>query len=192
MKEWVERAAQSMNPSDAHSASLVDIIYRFTNLHAQIRNGNPLYDSNLIVQEALALDLELDEWDKELPETWRFTVKNTTQNSKYTYNGQVHEYRDMWKLRVYNNYRWARIIINEVIIVHQAQSGSFCSENPLQKQRSLNVITKLATDLCTGVSSMLDRVSVWEAKRKAIPPISGCFVILFPLAVAGSGMGVPE
>ncbi len=192
MKEWVQRAAQSMNPSDAHSASLIDIIYRFTNLHSQIRNNHPFYDPNLIVQESLALDLELDEWDKQLPETWRFTVKNTTQNSEYLYNGQVHEYQDMWKLRIYHNYRWARIIVNEIIIIYQAQSGSFSSENLLQKQRSLNIIKKLATDICTSVSHMFNRVSVWEAKRKEIPPISGCFMIIFPLAVAGSGIGVPE
>ena len=192
MTEWVEQVAQSMDPIDAHSASLVEVISRFIDLHAQIRNSKPIYDCNLIVQESLALDLELDEWEKQLPEKWQFTVKSTTSNSEYIYNGELHEYKDPWILRIYNNYRWARILVNELVIVHQAQSGSFSSDDLLQKQRSLDLITKLATDICTSIYTMFEPPTVWQGKRRAIPHVSNCFLILFPLAVAGSGMGVPQ
>jgi hypothetical protein len=193
-----------MKPQDTPAATLSLLTYRLVNLSAELRRGNPLYDSFFIVQSALAIDLELDEWDRQLPASWRFTTQPAPGTAaaegdteflyggKVVFGGQVHVYADLWSSRIYNNYRWTRLLINELLVVHTPQLGSLVHEATAQKLRSLDRIRALAHELCTSVSTQFDRYTPAQALRKHVPPMSGCFLLLFPLAIAGSAIGVPD
>ena len=180
-----------MSRVDAHATILLDIIYRFTNLYASIRN-NILLDPSAIIQEALALDSELAIWETQLPKAWRYTTKPSTEHSDIVYKQQVHDYCDVWSARVYNHYRWSRILLNELVLVHLAKLGLFPSKDETEQNNHLQVVSEMATDLCTSVSAQFFCYNPQRARRRRVPAMSGCFLLLFPLAVAGSGMGVSE
>ncbi|KUJ20462.1 uncharacterized protein LY89DRAFT_779225 [Mollisia scopiformis] len=191
MHDWCESCGKSMSSEDAPAISLAHIAYRFTNLHASIRNKT-LLDSNLILLEALTLDSELEAWQKALPAKWRFTTTPAPDNMHFTFRGQKHTYEDMWVSRVLNNYRWVRILVNELLLVHMAQLGSFASEYESQRERSLEIISRMASDICICVSGTFFRTTPVPGARWTIPAMSGIFMVLFPLAVAGSAWGVSE
>lgn len=94
--------------------------------------------------------------------------------------------------RVYSNYRWARILINELIWLNISKLSSFSVGNELQQRRSLEVISKMATDICCSVSSHFRRHNIVNFRTKKVPPISAVFLLLFPLAVAAGAVGVSE
>jgi hypothetical protein len=192
MKEWSQQVKRATNPDDAHATGLAYIVSRFTNLHASIRT-RVLTDSNIIVREALLLDADMEKWEMQLPPSWRYKIEHHTEESEVVYQGVSHHYRDFWTARMYAHYRWSRILINELLLVHMAYLGSFCNDDNAQNTKSLTIISRLATDICSSVSSQFHKPTlVEEAKRQGIPALSGCFLLLFPLAVAGSAMGAPE
>lgn len=89
-----------MTPVDAHAATLSSITCRFVNLTAEIREHK--LNSTVIYQRALALDIELESWNSQLPDVWRFTTKTVPQDSDFIYGGKVvfggemHVYHDLW------------------------------------------------------------------------------------------------
>jgi hypothetical protein len=60
------------------------------------------------------------------------------------------------------------------------------------RKRSLETIITMATDICSSVYSQFCKHAIAEARLNGVPPMSGCFLLLFPLSVAGSALGVPE
>ncbi len=176
---------------ETHASILADIILRFINLLSEIKN-NPSPDSNTILREVTLINADLQDWDERLPERWGFTTVETNDDSGFVFNKQTHRYRDMWIARIYNNYRWARILINELLIVHMAQLRPSSSECIDQQKRSLEIISKMALDICRSVPSQFSRHTAEEAKQNQVPNMAGCFLLLFPLAVAGSAIGVSE
>lgn len=195
MGEWSGKCRESMTPVDAHAATLSSITCRFVNLTAEIREHK--LNSTVIYQRALALDIELESWNSQLPDVWRFTTKTVPQDSDFIYGGKVvfggemHVYHDLWIGRVYNHYRWTRILVNELLVVHMAQIvGTYTQEAASEDLRSLEIIKQLARDICTSASTQFDCYTLQQARNKQVPPLSGGFALLFPLAVAGSGIGV--
>jgi len=191
MVEWCRQCRETIKPVDIYGMTLLEIVRRFVNLHASIKSNDPP-DSRTIIQETLSLESEMDKWERECPEIWIFTTKESTEPSEITYKGQEHVYRDFWTARVYNNYRWGRILINELLIVHMAQLGLCSTEDVNQREKSLEIILRLATDICSSVASQFRRHNVREARHNHVPAMSPCFFLLFPLAVAGSAIDIPD
>ena len=59
-----------MDPVDAHSTVLADIMIRCVNFLSTIKNVS-LVDSISIYLEAVECDAELRDWNAQLPEGWR-------------------------------------------------------------------------------------------------------------------------
>jgi hypothetical protein len=170
-------------PADIPAVTLAHIAHKFTNLHASIKNDT-LLDSSAILLEVLTLDFELEEWSQSLPESWKFEIVPAPDNMPFTFLGNTHDYKDIWVSRVFNNYRWLRILVNELLLVHMRQLP-FVPEHEEQRKRSIDMISTMATDICTGISS-----SFFQPKFRGA--MSGVFMILFPLGIAGSAWAVSE
>lgn len=100
MAEWSEKCHESVAPADTHAATLSSITRRFVNLIAEIREYK--LDSAVVYQSALALDIELELWNSQLPDVWRFTTKNVPHDADFIYGekvifgGKMHVYHDIW------------------------------------------------------------------------------------------------
>jgi hypothetical protein len=92
---------------------LIDILVRLAKFDAYLHHKNP--DARAVVDSALFFEDELHKWETQLPTDWSFTVKESN-TCEHTFRGQYHVYRDMWVSRVFNHYRWARLLVNETIV----------------------------------------------------------------------------
>lgn len=186
---WSSQVKKALTPDDSHAADLAHIVSRFTNFHASVRSKLQT-DSNAILREALLFEADLEEWDMQLPQSWRYKLEQHTEESAVMFKGVSHRYRDFWTARIYNHYRWCRILVNELLLT---QLGSFSSEDAAQRSKSLDLVARQAADICSSVSIQFHKPTLLqEAKQTGVPALSGCFLPLFPLAVAGSAIGVPQ
>jgi hypothetical protein len=203
MADWSKNCAARLPPEDAPAADLAGAIITFVNLYASIKNSyeyqhafvtsDDLFETSRTVQEALAIDAELEHWELSLPPSWRFITARSPDDSDIYFSDKCHIYQNLWSARIWNNYRWARIMVNEILLVHMASLGSFPYDGCAQRVQYLQTINRMATDICCSASSQFSgRNNLQEQVLTRVPPISGCFLLLFPLAVSGSAMGVSE
>lgn len=181
----------SGGPTTFTGATLASIVFRCTNLNAAIRSSSSI-TSGGIVEESLVLIRELNDWEASLPEIWRFATVKVTNNLEDSFNGAAHDYHDMWTARIWNNFRWANIIINEILIVHMAHLGSTSCEDIAQRKESLATISRMATDICSSVHGQFSKYGIKEAQNGKVTPMAGCFLLMFPLAIAGSALEVSQ
>jgi hypothetical protein len=183
---WSPQVKNAMTPDDSYATGLAFIVSRFTNFHASIRSKLQT-DSTIILCEALLLDAELEEWKMQLPQSWQYRLEQHSEETAVMYKGVSHRYRDFWTARIYNHYRWCRILVNELLLT---QLGSVSSEDAAQRRKSLDLISSQAAEICNSVSIQFHKPTLLqEARQNGVPAMSGCFLPLFGLAVAGSAVG---
>lgn len=67
---------------------LIDILIRFMKFHSSTQlDTDPIPSPESVVQAALHLDEEMEEWEKHLPERWMFIVKEPG-DLQHTFNGK--------------------------------------------------------------------------------------------------------
>lgn len=172
----------------AHASALADHIIQFVNLCASIRDGS-LDDPDSIFSQALILDAQLEEWVGQLPQHWNFTT--VVDESRPAFQGKYHIYKAISMAHAWNHYRWVRIRNNELLLNYMVKVA-YTPEHDIQRTKALNLITELATDICHSVSSESCGHTIENSNEKSMPRMSGIFMALWPLAVAGSAIGAPE
>jgi len=165
---------------DHHSAFLVDatalaeLVGNFVNFFADIKAG-VISDPNRIYQSAVSLDLQLAVWNSQLPENWHFSEVKKDEDSVYIFEGHVHIYKDAWTSRILNNYRWARIYLNELMLEQMDIIGRG-DEWDMARKRCENVEHQLSRDVCRSVWSQFKSYTPEEAQSMKVPPMSGAFL----------------
>ncbi|TAQ90317.1 hypothetical protein B7494_g1391 [Chlorociboria aeruginascens] len=181
--EWTRKICISQSIEDMPASDLVMIMMRFINLNASIKAG--LIDSETALSLLLALEAELERWDEELFPSSNISIVNTEEEMEYHYQGQYLYYRDLGSARLYSNYRWARILVNEQILRDSTSVASHSPDHALQQKKSIKVISRLAAEICIDASGQLSRHCNPQVLYDFPPPIGNVFVLLFPLVVAG-------
>jgi len=175
---------------DAPAIHLAEIISQCAKLSVDIRNNSSIISAS-IFHEALILERELRDWETSLPESWNFTIVNVEDGFENSFNGVTHSYRDMWTARIINHFRWANILVNELLIVHMPCLGSTASEDSTQRSQSLAIILRMATDICSSIHNHFDgKHNIKDAQLRKVSTLSD-YLPIFPLCVAGSTL-VPE
>lgn len=102
----------------------VDFIYK-------IGTGD-ISSRKVILTTARDLDVELAAWEAELPPLWAYTV----ERAPAAHNGQndapgpgpfmglIHRYSNAWIQRIWDHYRWVRILLHELILTHSAGAAA--------------------------------------------------------------------
>lgn len=183
---------------DRPGALLLTITKRLVDLLAS-SNTRVEIDPLMTVYEALVLDAELDAWCLNLPPDWTFSVHSMDSeetDSAFHFSSHYHVYRDPWTARTYNNYRWMRIMVNELILRSFAQvdSDSITVEHTMVQQNCLNIISQLATDVCVSLLGQC-LPAIEDLEKYNIPTgvqMNGIFVTIWPLMVTASAIGVSE
>jgi hypothetical protein len=191
MAKWARIWGASVGAADAPVASLTEIIIRFVDLHAFVRQGH-VTDPHVLIQDALFLEQALEAWRNDLPPAWKYKVALSSQ-SRGTYEGQYHIYSDHWIARMWDHYRWTRILVHELILTHvtllpSPQSAMY----EQQMQDSLRVISHVASHVCASVATQLFRPNPAVRDPGTKSQLTNVFMLLWPLKVAGSAVGVSE
>jgi hypothetical protein len=183
--------SRNPNTDDTTASAAIEIMIRFIDLHASVRGGE-LTDPNQIILQVLLLETEYEEWERELPAEWSFTTEQAEEPDNAHFDGKYHMYSDIWYARMLNHYRWVRILLNELLLLHMARLPHLTTGHLAQKRKSLAIINAMATDICRSIPSHFRRYANLSASEKLPPRMSGIFLMIWPLAVAGAAIGVSE
>ncbi|KAL3477753.1 hypothetical protein BJX99DRAFT_245966 [Aspergillus californicus] len=191
LNNWSALRLSSSTGETWPAFELVDILIKFVRFCADSPRRQAKGVEN-ILREVLNLDLELQDWMNRLPAQWSFVVKETT-DMPGTFYGIYHVYQNVWASRVLNQYHLSRLLVNEVILAYISKL-----EEPLQwneqAQRSLRVVTQMATDICVGIATqgLFSDSDSLPIRSQPRPLMKGIFMRIYPLRVAASATGVPE
>ncbi|KAJ5598710.1 Chondroitin AC/alginate lyase [Penicillium hordei] len=187
---WSPDLVPSAPPDILPGVDLVDILVRFTKFDAYVHHQKP--DARAVVDSALLFEDELREWETHLPLDWSFTVKESN-TCEYTFRGQYHVYKDMWVTRIFNHYRWARLLVNETILSQISKMARPTENDKIQRQRALHTIACMAIEICAGSASQEAIFAQGVAEDPSHTPLlNGTFMLLFPLGIAGGTAGTPD
>jgi hypothetical protein len=190
MAKWSRIWGAALCEKDSPVASLTEIIIQFVDLHASVRQGQ-VTDPSAVIQDALRLEEALEGWRKTLPPAWKYRVVLSSQ-SHGTYDGQYHIYNDHWIARMWDHYRWTRILIHELILTHVVLLASPPPEMYEQQTQSLRIISHLASRICASIASQLYRPNATIPGPGTNSQLTSVFMLLWPLKVAGSAIGVSD
>lgn len=187
---WSPDLVPSAPPEILPGIDLVDILVRFTKFDAYVHHRKP--DARAVVDSALLFEDELRGWEAHLPVDWQFTVKESI-SCEYTFHGQYHVYKDMWVARIFNHYRWARLLVNETIVSQISKMTRPTANDVIQRKRALHTVACMAIEICTGAASheAISGQGVAEDPSH-IPLLNGTFMLLFQLGIAGGAAGTPD
>lgn len=185
--EWCEVCDHTHDDPDHPGYALVGIVGRFIGLHSSIVKGHVSHPAD-ILETASQCDEDLKNWELNLSEIWKFEMVYSTNIEEGVFGDKYHVYKTSWGARMWSYYRWARIIVNERIIKHLCGGD----EATNQYKISMQVIADMANDICYSITFQLFPRTVSEANTLFAPYMTGVFLLLFPLAVAGGVVGVPR
>lgn len=203
LAKFSERAALLRAPGDACIDQLTNIVATLCNLRANIASKVITEDSE-IFSAACAIECDLAAWVISLPSSWAYhTVMAPRRNHNvksqveepYPYDGRYHVYSDLWICNSWNNYRAARILVNEIILTRlrliqgKSASVSFPSEFGVQCRNIRTTMRQLAADICYStpyVCGDVDGDGIQVEDVCLSKASVGGFIILWPLFLAAS------
>lgn len=202
--ELSKKAASLKAPGAAYIDQLTETVAKLCNLRADIASKS-ISENSEIFSAACSIECELSAWVNSLPSTWAYTTNHVSQgnhkvkadwNGLYPYNGRYHVYGDLWMCNAWNNYRAARILVNEIILTRlrlmhsKSTAVSLSSEFEVQCTNIRSTLRQLAADVCYSVPYACGNVSGADhidVDDISIPkPSIGGFIILWPLFLAAS------
>lgn len=150
----------------------------------------------------LSLDTEFQEWDDGLTGSWRYHTKTASDlPPQAIFEGEYHVYHDLWFARMWNHYRWARILLNQMIL-------DFASHNPmsslpllsvLEQDTRLQLIRRLSKDLLVSTPNhwrhplLVDKnTAYFENPGGTGSGAAGVPVLLFHIRAAACAPGIPR
>ncbi|RYP23728.1 hypothetical protein DL767_008742 [Monosporascus sp. MG133] len=155
-----------------------------------------------LLQQLVALQAILDLLEDRLHEPYPFQENQSDYDPAVLFRGRWHSYGGIWSARIWNHFRWARILLNDMLlkstIEYPISSGRFITA--AHKDRCFAISRRMAEDILISTPShwhhpRLDREMARTfgahaqggARGLGIPPL------LWHLKVAGSARGVsPE
>jgi hypothetical protein len=194
------------DPYDRPASELTVYVSRFVQMSAQMR-GLAFVDGHKTtshwIQQAILLDARLEEWERQQQGKWRFgkVSGHPTLPAAAAFRNQLHAYEDQWIGRNWNHYRWARILVNEMLLnfVESCPMSSLPLISAARRAHCLSVVKRLAEDILVSVPTHWRHPSLNAEQRRVIQETSGGAGVgaagipslLHQVKVAGCAPGVP-
>lgn len=194
-------------PADELAAvDLMQILTRFAGVNATIRwtaytDDHPATVS--IMQELLALDEALNSWEASASGKWAYTThRDLSLPASAAFRGAYHRYADVWTSRIWNHFRWARILTNQTLLdfverypFSAAADGVLLSGAGEDRLRT--TIRRLAVDILTSVPTHYKHPLLTYAQLDRVQTSGGAGAgavgiphLMFHLQVAACAPGV--
>ncbi|OBR13842.1 C6 zinc finger domain-containing protein [Colletotrichum higginsianum IMI 349063] len=203
--DWVSYGSQLQLPIDRPSTDLAVLIARFVEtssiIHRHvISDGNPKTAS--VLQQLLDLESDLASWEAGLEGDWIYETINATHlPPNAVFEGEYHKYHDVWTARIWNYYRWARVLVNQNLLdlTNKSPVSSLSLVSAAARDHYLATIRRLARDTLVSAPThwrhpALDgpaQITV-ESPGGGGAGSAGLPALLFHLKVAGCAPGVPK
>jgi hypothetical protein len=202
--DWVTFCRQEQQPPDYPSCDLALLIARVLQASAYVQShvlSDGRQRTSQLIQQLLETETQFANWESTLPSTWRYRTKSGVNlPAKAVFNGEIHIYPDMWVARVWNHYRWARLLLNQLLLdlVNKFPMSSLPLFSVVQRDQTLRTIRQVARDTLVSAPShwrhpLLDQQAAIpvETAGAAGAGAAGIPQLLFHLKVAACAPGVP-
>lgn len=203
-----EGIASGHLPEDELAAvDLITILSRFASINATIRwtvysDNHPATIS--MMQQLLGLDNMLNTWEASAGGKWAYTThRDLSLPASAAFHSAYHRYADVWTSRIWNHFRWARTLTNQLLLDFVTRfPGAAATDGVLLageegEARLRTTIRRLAVDILTSVPThykhpllsyaQLDRV---QTSGGAGAGAVGIPHLMFHLQVAACAPGV--
>ncbi|KAI1828408.1 hypothetical protein F4861DRAFT_535367 [Xylaria intraflava] len=158
-------------------------------------------ETDALIQRFLAIDAVFDRIEQQLRDCYPFVENHTDPPSPALFRGKWHGYVDIWGARIWNHYRWIRLVLGGRIVkcmTEYPRSSARCI-SPQYKIRCYAFIEKFAEDTLISISAhwhhpMLDEAVAreYEASGQSGAGAAGLPGLLLHLNVAGCAPNVPS
>ncbi|KAI2791075.1 hypothetical protein POX_c03930 [Penicillium oxalicum] len=192
--------AISLRPAEAQSNRLIMVISRLASLRADLREGI-LTDSREVLATTSSIEADLVAWLATLPPEFNYQTHTVTphelrwqkrRGGLIPYDGQYHEYPNIWICNTWNQYRCTQIIIDEIALEHIRKLSQSSTTMPLSdeiRQRcriARAKIRRLAVEICRSIPCIVG-AHLDHRSPSALPPerCMGGLMVLWPLFLAG-------
>lgn len=183
-------------------ADLIPIIARFARLNATLRtraHAEGDESTEQMLQQLLAVDTEMDSWESSQGGKWKYEVVSSPDFPREAiFRGRYHRYSDVWASRIWNHFRWARLLANQRILELAAESPRAATRISLQEERVRETVRRLAVDVLMSVPTHYrhprlsrEELDVVQTQGGAGSAAFGIPHLTFQLRVAACAPGVP-
>lgn len=149
--EWAEIAAEDEERSPEQELFL--IVGRLCALRATGERANN--NDIKVVTLANFIDSDLEDWKNDLPPAFSYSIKQSA-NTEDVFSDTYHIYNSTWPATVWNVYRCARILTQQVITAWLSRNSI---PNPAldesQRRQSKVLLANLAYDICASAPFIL-------------------------------------
>lgn len=157
--DWIRDGASSgfMPTDEQPGVDLIHLLARFVQLHAKTR-AVVLIDGHestaAIMRRLVELDVALAGWETAQEGKWRYEVHtDESLPPEGVYHQTYHRYADVWTSRIWNHYRWGRILTNQMLLdmVEKYPMTAASVVSLGQQDGHYETIRRLAVDILTSV-----------------------------------------
>lgn len=157
--DWIQEGASSgfLPPDEQPGVDLIHILARFVQLHTKTRttlfiDGHEA--TAAMMRRLVDLDKALDGWEVVQTGKWRYQVHtDDSLPPEGVYRQTYHRYADVWTSRIWNHYRWGRILTNQMLLdmVEKYPITASSLVSLAQQDKHYETIRRLAVDTLTSV-----------------------------------------
>ncbi|KAK0732846.1 hypothetical protein B0T21DRAFT_385030 [Apiosordaria backusii] len=207
-QHWLSMGASMVTPTDKPSAELIFPIVELVKLSTYVRNQHFIdgqQQTTDMIRTALVLDAEFGAWEDRQDGAWAVIEEHVSDKffpSEAVFEGRYHIYTDMYIARIWNHYRWAKIMLSQLLIESvqrfPTSSSSLISDERLQQIQ--DCIIRLARDILISIPTHYRHPHLRPAHLEyfdktqggAVIGIAGIPTLLFVIKVAGVAPGIPR
>ncbi|KAI1173926.1 hypothetical protein F4777DRAFT_555941 [Nemania sp. FL0916] len=166
----------------------------------QANSSSDKLDIGGLFQQSLEIEAVFDHIEQRLQVAYPFVVYETGLPSPALFRGKWHGYSEIWGARIWNHFRWARLLLGEYIInlIISNPSSSIRYITPSRKVYCYSTIERIAEDILVSTPShwnhpVLDKNTAkgYEAPGQGGAGAAGLPTLLWHLRVAGCAPNVP-
>lgn len=210
--KYIKESGQGLAPAEKAATDLLVILsnfIQFSNKMRQILAADGTREAAALLKRGLQLEGQLATWERaqlQPGSIWNFTTKTANFPPQAAFRGQYHLYAGgMWTALVWNNYRWARILINESILdlVHRFPASTETNTLYPGDSHHLEVIKRHANDILVAVPTHYRHPAMGPEQRALLDQTfvvqlghtggsTGVPILMVQLQVASCAPGVPR
>ncbi|KAI1755538.1 hypothetical protein F4782DRAFT_488884 [Xylaria castorea] len=193
LQDCIESCAVDLAFATARLLQLLLTADRATSLDDQQETDN-------LIQHFLAVETVFERIERQLRAAYPFVENRSDQPSPALFRSKWHSYSEIWGARIWNHYRWARLLLGEYIIRFTIEYPRSCARYipPPHKVQCYSTIERIAEEMLVSTPShwhhpILDDVAArkYEAPGQGGAGAAGLPSLLWHLKVSGCAPNVP-
>ncbi|KAH7327287.1 hypothetical protein BKA65DRAFT_528232 [Rhexocercosporidium sp. MPI-PUGE-AT-0058] len=179
----------------AAATTLSNLAIRYCNLRASMSSFRDYSDPERVISTACTLDNEYDMWARTCPLQYIYQTVTLNERSDDVFSDHYHVYSSIWIAAIWNNYRSARILVNELILDQLGYLSQVNPESNLlwedhcfyenQILTSNSTLLQLCYDICASVPYFLGYNPESRGFTDQAPKSVNGNLLIWPLYTAG-------